>query len=72
VLAFSDAANRLASEAGPPNMPESSFATNDPLPKNEARRDYSTFQQANFVGYRRRPENTARTLRGEWIYTGDG
>jgi hypothetical protein len=41
-----------------------------PLPKKEARRDYSTFQEPTSPAIASAPD-TARTLRGVWIYTVD-
>lgn len=41
-----------------------------PLPANQAG-EITVRSASNFSGYLNRPEDTARTLRGEWVHTGD-
>ncbi|CAN7780374.1 AMP-binding protein [Caballeronia sp. LjRoot34] len=41
-----------------------------PLPRNEPG-EITVRSPSNFSGYLNRPEDTAKTLRGEWVYTGD-
>jgi acyl-CoA synthetase (AMP-forming)/AMP-acid ligase II len=47
-----------------------SLTDGSPLPLGEAG-EISVRSSSNFAGYHNRPEETAHTLRGEWVYTGD-
>jgi len=72
-LADSGLARRLASGGRPAGYAEvvvRDLKTGEPLPRNEAG-EITVRSASNFAGYHQRPEDTARTLRGEWVYTGD-
>ncbi|PXW24749.1 AMP-binding protein [Paraburkholderia caballeronis] len=68
-----DAANRLASVGRPAGYAEiciRSLKDGTPLPANEPG-EITVRSASNFSGYLNRPDDTTKTLRGEWVYTGD-
>ncbi|GAB2909946.1 fatty acid--CoA ligase [Paraburkholderia jirisanensis] len=67
------AARRLASVGRPARYAEiciRSLQDGTPLPANEAG-EITVRSPSNFSGYLNRADDTAKTLRGEWVYTGD-
>jgi len=65
-------AKRLATAGRPAKYAELQIRDpqGQPLPQGEPG-EISVRSPSNFAGYHNRPEETARTLRGEWVYTGD-
>ncbi|WP_051482067.1 AMP-binding protein [Paraburkholderia nodosa] len=66
-------AKRLASVGRPAGYAEiciRDLKSGVPLPANEPG-EITVRSASNFSGYLNRPEDTAKTLRGEWVYTGD-
>jgi acyl-CoA synthetase (AMP-forming)/AMP-acid ligase II len=67
------AAQRLSSAGRPARYAEiciRNLEDGTPLPANEAG-EITVRSPSNFSGYLNRPDDTAKTLRGEWVYTGD-
>ncbi|WP_246791794.1 AMP-binding protein [Burkholderia perseverans] len=72
-LSEDDGRNRLASVGRPAGYVEiciRDLQDGTPLPAN-APGEITVRSASNFSGYLNRPEDTARTLRGAWVYTGD-
>ena len=67
-----DLARRLVTAGRPAKYAELVIRSPDgaALPVGEPG-EISVRSASNFAGYHNRPEETARTLRGEWVYTGD-
>jgi acyl-CoA synthetase (AMP-forming)/AMP-acid ligase II len=68
-----EGARRLASVGRPARYAEiciRSLEDGTPLPTNEPG-EITVRSASNFSGYLNRPEDTAKTLRGEWVHTGD-
>ncbi|MFM0201509.1 AMP-binding protein [Paraburkholderia fungorum] len=66
-------ATRLASVGRPAGYVEiriRHLSDGTPLPANEPG-EITVRSASNFSGYLNRPEDTAKTLRGEWVFTGD-
>lgn len=66
-------ATRLASVGRPAGYAEiciRDLKTGAPLPAN-APGEITVRSASNFSGYLNRPDDTAKTLRGEWVHTGD-
>jgi acyl-CoA synthetase (AMP-forming)/AMP-acid ligase II len=66
-------AKRLASVGRPAGYAEiciRDLKNGAPLPANEPG-EITVRSASNFSGYLNRPEDTTKTLRGEWVYTGD-
>ena len=71
--ALQDGTDRLASVGRPAGYVEiriRDLKDGTPLPANEPG-EIAVRSASNFSGYLNRPEDTARTLRGEWVFTGD-
>jgi acyl-CoA synthetase (AMP-forming)/AMP-acid ligase II len=68
-----DGAHRLASAGRPAGYVEiciRDLKDGTPLPANEPG-EITVRSASNFSGYLNRPDDTVKTLRGEWVYTGD-
>jgi acyl-CoA synthetase (AMP-forming)/AMP-acid ligase II len=72
-LSDADAERRLASVGRPARYAEiciRNLQTGTPLPAGEPG-EITVRSPSNFSGYLNRPDDTAKTLRGEWVHTGD-
>jgi acyl-CoA synthetase (AMP-forming)/AMP-acid ligase II len=72
-LDVEQAAHRLSSVGRPAKYAEiciRNLENGTPLPANEAG-EITVRSPSNFAGYLNRPDETAKTLRGDWVYTGD-
>lgn len=68
-----DAVKKLSSAGRPAKYAEiviRDLETAEPLPVNEIG-EITVRSPSNFCGYLNRPDETEKTLRGEWVYTGD-